>query len=257
MIRVFSFVGSCAGDASHTKELSDRLAAALRTATAARGAELSYECVTAYELRIAFCQSCNECFASGTCPLDGQDDVGTLKQRLLEADIVLFGTPVYLTDISGATRCVLDRISFWAHRLELSGKAGMALVTASGNHGPQVEQRLRELLQYTGLAMPEGLVLQLHAAPHLGVPEESDPAIEAAAQRLLGAWNDPASVATEIQEQLWKGLALHARRALVQHYLRGSELGEEDRVLGKRHVDSYDSFAGYLRALRAGRSDRP
>ena len=56
MIRVFSFVGSCAGEASHTKELSDRLAAALSAKAGERGEGLSYDCVTADQLRVAFCR---------------------------------------------------------------------------------------------------------------------------------------------------------------------------------------------------------
>ena len=76
MTSVFSFVGSCAGEASHTKELSDRLVAELSQLAQARGEKVSYECVTADQLRVSFCRSCNSCFSTGTCPLDAADDVG-------------------------------------------------------------------------------------------------------------------------------------------------------------------------------------
>ena len=253
MIRVFSFVGSGAGDASHTKVLSDRLARELRAQAESRGEELAYECVTADQLSISFCRSCNSCFGTGVCPLDASDGVGDLKRRLLEADVVLFGTPVYLAEMSGATKCVLDRIAFWSHRLELAGKVGMALVTTSNNHGPQVERHLRELLQFMGLSMPEGLCLQLHAQPRLGVPEEADPAIAAAAARLLDAWDDPASCLTEQQELYWRGLALQTRRAMMRHYLLGAKVREETRVLDERRVTAHESLAGYVRQRREAR----
>ena len=246
MINIFSFVGSCAGDASHTKELSDRLAAALSALARERGEDVSYDCMTADQLRISFCRSCNACFKTGACPLDGSDDMGDLKRRILGADIVMFGTPVYLAEMSGAAKCVLDRISFWSHRLELAGKAGMALVTASNNHGLQVEQHLRELLQYTGLAMPEGICLQLHAKPRLGTPEDADPEIDAAAARLFAAWEDPAPCLTQQQERYWKGLAVQTRRTMLRHYLTGEDVREEVLVLDKRGVDRHDSLAGYV-----------
>lgn len=250
MIRVLSFVGSCAGESSHTKQLSDRLAAALSTKAAARGEDIAYECFTADQLRVSFCRSCNSCFSTGVCPLDASDDIGSLKQKMLEADVILFGTPVYLAEMSGASKCVLDRIAFWTHRLELAGKAGMVLVTTSNNHGSQVEQRLSELLRYTGLAAPEGLCLQLHARPRLDSPEESEPSIEAAAERLLGAMDDPVAYLTGQQELLWKGLALNARRKMMWHYLYGDEIREETRVLDKRRVAAFDSLASYVRHLR-------
>lgn len=253
MIRVFSFVGSCAGEASHTKALSDRLAAALSDRVESRGERISYDCVTADMLRVSFCRSCNSCFSTGVCPLDATDDVGDLKNRLLEADIVLFGTPVYLAGMSGAAKCVLDRIAFWTHRLELAGKAGMALVTTSNNHGPEVEQRLRELLQFTGLAMPEGLCLQLHAAPRLDRPEEAEPRIAAAAGRLLDALDDPTTCLTSQQELYWKGLSLTTRRNMMRHYLYGEKVREETRVLDERRISAHDSLASYVLQRREAR----
>ena len=250
MIRVVSFIGSGAGEASRTKELSDRLARELSTQAADRSEELDYACFTADKLRISFCRSCNSCFGTGPCPLDDADDMGDLKRRLLEADIVLFGTPVYLAEMSGATKCVLDRIAFWSHRLELAGKAGMVLVTTSNNHGPQVEQHLRELLQLMGLSMPEGLCLQLHARPHLDDPEEAEPLIADAATRLLDAWNDPAAHLTELQELYWKGLAFKTRRAMMQHYLFGKQVSVETLLLDERRITAHESLADYVRQRR-------
>lgn len=44
---------------------------------------------------------------------------------------------------------MIDVVSFVSSG---AGKAGMALVTTSNNHGGQVEQHLCELLQFTGPA---------------------------------------------------------------------------------------------------------
>lgn len=250
MMRVFSFVGSCAGESSRTLEVSNRLVAVLATLAKTHDQDLVYDCVNAGQLQISFCRSCNSCFKTGVCPLDAQDDIGELKQKMLEADIVLLGSPVYLTGMSGVTKCVIDRIAYWTHRLELAGKAGMALVTASNNHGPQVEQRLRELMQYMGLAVPQGLYLQQHANPHLNNPEEADPVIKAAAKRLFDAWKDPATQVTQQQEMLYKGLKLRTHRSIMKSLLYGEEPFQEALVFDKRKIGSCSTFADYIRQRR-------
>lgn len=254
MIRVLSFVGSCAGEASHTKQLSDRVAGAFAALAQARGEDVAYECLTGSDLHVSFCRSCNSCFKAGVCPLDETDDMGSLKEKILSADIVLFGTPVYLWEMSGVAKTVLDRISYWTHRLELAGKVGMALVTSSNNHASEVLANLTELLRFTGLAMPEGAFLLLHAAPNLSTPEESGPVVQGAAERLMAAWDDPTPFLTHEQDLVLKQLQLNARRRMARFYLTGEEPGVETRVASERNLTSYGSMAEYVRAVRAQKS---
>ncbi|MCR4871135.1 MAG: DUF4135 domain-containing protein [Atopobiaceae bacterium] len=252
-IKVFSFVGSCAGAASHTKELSDRLAAAFAEEAARHGETVSYECVTGDQLRISFCRSCASCFKGKDCPLDSSDDMGDLKRRLLGADVILFGSPVYLAEMSGVTKCVLDRISFWSHQLELAGKVGMTFVTASNNHGPEAERHLRELLGFFGISLPEGVCLQSSKPPRLGRPEEAEPVIREAAERLWSAWEDPTQCLTETQELYWKSLDAYVTGQKSARCTLGLELKPDVRILDKRRIDACSSLADYVLQRRADR----
>lgn len=81
MLRIFSFAGSFNGEKSHTKRASDMLAEAVIRKAAEEGIEVSYECMTADQLRIEHCRGCASCFKTGICPLDRTEDMPLLKQK--------------------------------------------------------------------------------------------------------------------------------------------------------------------------------
>lgn len=74
------------------------------------------------KVKIENCLGCCKCFETGLCPLQEKDDMGIIKQKLLDADLIIISSPVYLHHISGATKTLLDRISYWAHIFGLIGK---------------------------------------------------------------------------------------------------------------------------------------
>ena len=135
MIKVFSLIGSAAGERSTTAQLSDRFAAAFRQRAAEDGETVSYERMTAADVRLDFCRSCYSCFRSGICPLDSVDDMGMIKQKMRDCDILFLGSPVYMGRMSGFTKCVLDRLADMSHRLELLGKPTLLFMTTDSNHG--------------------------------------------------------------------------------------------------------------------------
>ena len=112
-MKIFSFAASCAGERSHTAAFSDILAEAFIERAARDGETVEYERMTGAEVRVDYCRSCLSCFLKGFCPLDRSDDMGMLKRKMLEADILFFGTPVYLWQMSGIAKSVIDRISYW------------------------------------------------------------------------------------------------------------------------------------------------
>lgn len=119
MIKVFALIGSGAGERSNTAQLSDRLAEAFRKRAAEDGETVAYERLTAADVRVDVCRSCRSCFRSGTCPLDSVDDMGMLKQKMRDCNVLFFGSPVYMGRMSGFTKCVIDRLAGESHRLKL------------------------------------------------------------------------------------------------------------------------------------------
>ncbi len=213
-MRVFSFVGSLRGEMSHTKQISDRLAEALKGKAEQAGLDFSYECMTGEGLRVDYCRGCTSCFRKGVCPLDGEDDMPRLKEKLREADVIFFGSPVYIWEMSGLCKSVLDRIAYWTHDLELAGRVGIIITSTDTGHGEEVAENLRTLLKFTGMAMAESLVLKNHASPRLDEPEEAEPLLDRAAEELMGALRDPGRLIDRDQEAHWATRLLTAREAL-------------------------------------------
>ncbi len=64
------------------------------------------------KLKLSPCNGCLGCWlrTPGVCTID--DDVNALREKLLEADIFVFATPVYLFGSSGYTKLLMERLLF-------------------------------------------------------------------------------------------------------------------------------------------------
>lgn len=60
------------------------------------------------EMKIRGCQACYVCKEKGSCVL--KDDMQELYREIEEADIVVFGTPVYMYGVASQFKVVLDRL---------------------------------------------------------------------------------------------------------------------------------------------------
>ncbi len=56
---------------------------------------------------IAPCDGCGACMGTGECPI--QDDMQELCEKMMEADGILFGTPVYFYNITAQGKAAIDR----------------------------------------------------------------------------------------------------------------------------------------------------
>ena len=62
------------------------------------------------------CIDCKSCWGKGRCIFD-DDPVNQCIQKILEADGVVVGSPVYFGGIAGSLKCLLDRVFYDAKRL--------------------------------------------------------------------------------------------------------------------------------------------
>jgi multimeric flavodoxin WrbA len=71
------------------------------------------------------CKSCWACQVSGKCVID-DDMSNTLIPMLLEADVLILGSPVYFNNVSAQLKAFMDRT--WCIRGQLRNKIGGAVV---------------------------------------------------------------------------------------------------------------------------------
>ncbi len=86
--------------------------------------------VSLRDLTINPCDGCGKCQKSGKCVV--KDDMQELYQEMLEADGILWATPVYFWSMTGQTKIVMDRtyaLSF--PKLQLADKVGGLITVAS------------------------------------------------------------------------------------------------------------------------------
>lgn len=75
------------------------------------------------------CRGCLSCFTRGEekCPID--DDALAIRERMTEADAVIFTSPVYGLNVTGLMKTFIDRFSYFFHRPYFFDKKAFVLVT--------------------------------------------------------------------------------------------------------------------------------
>ena len=78
----------------------------------AKGAEAAGHQVELISLRgkeIRFCVGCLSCQQTGACIF--KDDVPAIMERVLQADVVCWATPIYYYEMSGQMKTLIDRMN--------------------------------------------------------------------------------------------------------------------------------------------------
>ncbi len=228
-MKIFAFAASCAAKDSHTVKMADTIAAAIRKRAEKMGESVEYEMLSGKDVRIDYCRSCNNCFFHGSCPLDGKDDMAMLKRKLLECDLILFGTPVYLWQMSGLAKSFLDRISYWSHRYELLGKPCVVFSTTSSSHGAEVTSELEKLMSFTGAVAING-----GYATFEGI--QSD--VEDIAGKVIDAYNDPIPFISPASQFTFLSMVISVRR-YFKNLPKDREASDDKRVFRDRGLIRY------------------
>ena len=73
------------------------------------------------------CDACYSCRKTGTCHV--KDDMQEIYNKLLEADGIIFGTPVYFWSVSAQAKALIDRTFVFSPERRLRNKAVGVVVT--------------------------------------------------------------------------------------------------------------------------------
>lgn len=95
------------------------------------GAEI--ELVTVSGKTISPCDACNACAKTGKCHIN--DDMQDIYPKLLEADGIIFSSPVYFWSISSQAKALIDRCYAFRGGYVLRNKAAGTVITAERSGG--------------------------------------------------------------------------------------------------------------------------
>lgn len=93
---------------------------------------VEFEYLFLKDYRIEDCKGCDQCFQKGESYCPCKDDLTIIKEKLLQADGIIFASPVYACQVTGAMKRTFDRLSYLFHRQELVGKPALTVVTTGG-----------------------------------------------------------------------------------------------------------------------------
>lgn len=59
--------------------------------------------------KIAFCRGCFSCAKLGRCVIN--DDVNGIMEKVMQADVIVWATPIYYYEMSGQMKTLIDRMN--------------------------------------------------------------------------------------------------------------------------------------------------
>jgi multimeric flavodoxin WrbA len=130
-----------------------KLAEFVLKGAAESGAET--EMIDLADYHVTPCTACEACSLNGICVYD--DDVPALLIRMQEADGIIFGSPVYIDNITGQMKVFFDRLADAIHYQVLAGKFGCSVATTYESGGDDVVAFLNHVLNYLGVVTVSGL----------------------------------------------------------------------------------------------------
>lgn len=115
--------------------------------------KIESEVLCANDVKINQCQGCSKCFATGKCVFDCKDDMEYIRSKILEADLIIVGSPVYFQNISGQTKILFDRLAYWSHVFRLIGKPVITVSTSGSNGNKIINSYLNKALCSLGASV--------------------------------------------------------------------------------------------------------
>jgi len=115
---------------------------------------ISVEVVEVGGKNIHGCIDCRKCRILGHCAIDG-DLVNECAQKLISADGVILGSPVYYGGIAGSFKCFLDRLFFPGPDTRF--KAGAAVVSLRRTGGIDAFHQLNNYLNLAQIIITPGV----------------------------------------------------------------------------------------------------
>ncbi|MGA3199631.1 MAG: flavodoxin family protein [Halobacteriota archaeon] len=142
-MKILGINSSPRGKHSRTLKLVD----AVLDGAKERGAETELVDIAALDIR--YCLGCQVCYAEGECVQE--DDLAELVDKMLSADGIVLGSPVYMHSVTAQLKTVIDRMSDAIYCQLLSGKYGCSVTTSGGSGDAAVLDYMNHFLNELGV----------------------------------------------------------------------------------------------------------
>ena len=128
--------------------------------------KVRFESIFLSDYQILRCKGCRLCFDHGeeNCPL--KDDVLKIRNKIKDADGIIFAGPVYVGDVDSTMKGLIDRLAFICHRPELYDKIGLIICTTGGTTTGHTINTIKGALYSWGICIAgsKGFATPVHAS---------------------------------------------------------------------------------------------
>lgn len=105
--------------------------------------EYTCEFVNISDFHVKPCVGCENCLRKGECFID--DDAQIILDKMILADAIVIGSPVYLRQISGYLKMLFDRGCAWYHRSPLVGKPIFFVISTQASGAANATRYLKDI----------------------------------------------------------------------------------------------------------------
>ncbi|MFZ3253080.1 MAG: flavodoxin family protein [Syntrophales bacterium] len=141
-MKVLGIIGSPRGRSGNTGQLLDIILGKVEE----MGVET--ELLVLKDLKINYCVGCDECRKVGSCKQE--DDFQEVKEKILNADGIVLGSPVYAFQVTAQMKTLIDRLCSIGHYLPFQGKYAVSVAVAGGAGEEDVVKYLNTFLRRFG-----------------------------------------------------------------------------------------------------------
>ncbi|MBO7079995.1 MAG: NAD(P)H-dependent oxidoreductase [Bacilli bacterium] len=140
-----------------------------------------------------FCLGCTTCFVKGEANCPHHSKIEKITKALLESDLIILDSPVYVFHASGAMKALLDHYGYmWmSHRPEeaMFKKQGVVISTAAGAGIKSTLKDMRDSLFYWGVGKVYQFGLPVAATSYEQIIEKKLKKIDGATTKLAAKIN--------------------------------------------------------------------
>lgn len=113
--------------------------------------DYEFEYIHMKDTNLDYCKSCLQCFIEDEKKCFQYNQSIQFRNMLASADAIVFSSPVYAMNISGAMKNFIDSITYLFHRPMLFKKKGLAVSTTMGSHANKCAKYLKSVLSAFGV----------------------------------------------------------------------------------------------------------
>lgn len=144
-MKLFGYAGTM-----HTPSFTESIIRRLAEKCSEKGIITEQTIETSVTAPIELCTGCLGCYKNGICHNDKKDSMGYLRQQLLDADIIVIGSPVYIHDVSATAKNFIDRLATWMYIYNLRGKTVITVSSSTSNGNIFVDKYLGKIMKIMG-----------------------------------------------------------------------------------------------------------